>query len=179
MKNKFVENTDGTVTIVLTQGKVAVIDAADVLCVSQHRWFAVKGNGRRSPVYYAATKMNHRTVFIHRLLFSCRQDIDHINGDGLDNRRCNIRVCSNAENSRNKRHFDGGTSRYKGVSWDKRSHVWHALIKVNYRSISLGRFSCEADGARAYDTAAREMFGEFARCNFGIDDGGNGANGAT
>jgi hypothetical protein len=91
--------------------------------------------------------------------------VDHINGDTHDCRKYNLRVCSVKENIRNSKP-QGGTSNYKGVSYDKSRDKWSASIKVDRKSIHLGRFSGEEDAAKAYDSAAKEYFGEFARLNF-------------
>jgi len=91
--------------------------------------------------------------------------IDHINGDGLDNRRCNLRLATNTQNRRNGKAHSDGTSRFKGVCWDKFRGRWRADITFENRSIHLGRFHSETDAAIAYDAAARDLFGEFARLN--------------
>lgn len=92
--------------------------------------------------------------------------IDHKNGIRSDNRLNNLRECNVTENQRNQKKRIGGSSRFKGVRWDKRRKVWVAAITVDYRTEYLGRFNNEEQAARAYDTAARERFGEFARPNF-------------
>lgn len=92
-------------------------------------------------------------------------EVDHRNGDGLDNRRDNLRYATRARNTANRASV-GGSSRFKGVSWSKRDKIWYANICVNYRTIYLGTYRNEEDAARAYDAAAKKYFGAFARPNF-------------
>jgi hypothetical protein len=94
--------------------------------------------------------------------------VDHKNGDKLDNRRENLRICTIAENIRNSKTSTkkGKTSRYKGVYWVGRIKKWVARIHVDRKGLHVGVFTDEAEAARAYDVAARQHFGEFARTNF-------------
>ncbi len=91
-----------------------------------------------------------------------RIEIDHRNGDTLDNRRKNLRVVTKNQNQQNRHHVEG-RSRFKGVGWCQYS--WRAYIKVNQKFIHIGMFPTEEDAARAYDVVAREHFGEFACTN--------------
>lgn len=91
--------------------------------------------------------------------------VDHINGNRLDNRSCNLRPCSNVENIRNSM-SRGGSSAYKGVSFHKQNRNWIASITANYKTRHLGSFQSEIEAALAYDDAAREIHGDFARTNF-------------
>jgi len=91
------------------------------------------------------------------------QQVDHINHNPLDNRRCNLRLCTNGQNTANARkHKDGITSQFKGVSWDKYAQSWCVQVQGS----RVGRFKSEMEAARAYDNAARVAFGEFAHLNF-------------
>ena len=90
--------------------------------------------------------------------------VDHINGNGLDNRLENLRLCSNSENSRNMRR-GRGASNFKGVSWFERDNCWRSYIVMLGRQLHLGYFDSEAEAARAYDIAAAKLFGEFAKLN--------------
>ncbi len=106
---------------------------------------------------------------MHRLITRAPKGkvVDHENGDGLDNRRANLRVCDHRQNRRNhQRPRKGGASRFHGVGWWKRDQKWRAKISVDGRTIHLGYFADEEDAARAYDQAAREHFGEYASTNF-------------
>lgn len=98
-------------------------------------------------------------------------EVDHLNLDGLDNRRSNLRPASRSENCANRRKMLRiGTSQYKGLSWDSRTKSWATMLVCQGQRIWLGRFKDELDAARAYDQAAVKYFGEFARLNLATDD---------
>lgn len=95
--------------------------------------------------------------------------VDHINGNTLDNRRCNLRVCTHAENARNNTLIKTTTTGYKGVHCAKANgskKPWRSRIKYNYKEIQLGTFDTKQEAAEAYDIAALKYFGEFAKLNF-------------
>ena len=151
--------------IPLTQDKVALIDDTDYPLVTQHNWHAhPKSNGS---ICYARSNVRPR-LLMHRLILGPAPDqmVDHIDGNGLNNCRSNLRLCSNSLNRGNSTKKYKGTSKYKGVCWDRESRKWRAFVTRDYKKIGLGRFSSEIDAARAYDMKARELFGEFARTNF-------------
>jgi predicted Zn-ribbon and HTH transcriptional regulator len=102
---------------------------------------------------------------MHQLIAGSR-NVDHVDGNGLNNRRSNLRPATKSQNGANARKNPGKTSRYKGVFWDRERSAWQAKIMVNRKALSLGRFASEEDAALAYDLAAREAFGEFALTNF-------------
>jgi len=155
--------------IYLTQRRVTLVDDADYDWLSQWRWFA----HRDHRTFYARRGIwrNGTTTIVkmHRLILDAPpgSETDHINGNGLDNRRCNLRLCSTAENQYNSRKRLGTSSRYKGVSRHRKQ--WRAMIKVQGRSIHLGCFGDEEAAACAYDEAARQSFGRFACINFPND----------
>lgn len=154
----------------LTGGKVAIVDREDAALVSHLKWFAALGCG----IWYA-----HRSAHVpgrppvcvrmHRVITGVTDPstpVDHRNRCGLDNRRSNLRVCDDSRNRANcKKPFRsrGSTSRFKGVH--RYSKSWIASIRVRGRLIHLGSFLEEVAAARAYDEAATEHFGEFARTN--------------
>lgn len=152
-------------TIPLTQGKVAIVDDADFEELSKYKWQAHRTRNR----WYATRTFGKRFVKMHRFLLSAAKGIkvDHIDGDGLNNRRDNLRECSNAENCRAfRKKWSGSTSCFRGVSRHKASSSWVAQLCKNGLVFHLGCFQNEEDAARAYDVKARELFGEYASPNF-------------
>lgn len=156
--------------ISLTQGKVAYIDDEDYELVSEYKWRADK-KGR---TYYAVAyikgsgKKNYKQIYMHSLIMAPNdfEEVDHINSNGCDNQKVNLRVCSGKQNKQNKQKQQGNyTSSFKGVYWFKRIKKWRAQINVNNKSIHLGYFLDEKDAAKAYNQAALEHFGDFARLN--------------
>lgn len=165
--NKKTERDCEIRTIPLTQGKVAIVDADDYEWLSQWEWYANKIDR----TYYAVRNKIRSKILMHReiLGLKCGDNVktDHRNGDGLDNRRENLRKCTDAENQHNQNHLRSKkTSVYKGVSWNKMNKNWRAAIWCNYKIYYLGSFGNEVDAAKAYDKAAKELFGEFAYLNF-------------
>ncbi len=151
--------------IKLSCGKWAIVDAADYEQLSEYRWCALE-KGRS---WYAKTLNRNGTILsMHRLILNAPKGlfVDHINHNGLDNRRENLRLCTHLENLRNARPSTGGSSKYKGVSWEKAKKRFRAKINHNRKGIHLGYFKNEIDAAKAYDKKAKELFGEFAYLNF-------------
>lgn len=147
-------------------GRVAVVDDADYGLVSQYRWLARRG---RNETYYAIRFWQEdskvRSQFMHTLLTGLRRT-DHINHDGLDNRRRNLRDGTGPRNAWNTRKFTVRSSRYKGVCWDAGKQKWMVRVSIDGRARVVGRFASEIRAARAYDRAARESYGEYAFLNF-------------
>lgn len=153
------------VEIPLTRGQVALVDEQDEWAASQYKWHAIPA----ARTWYACRWTRRSdgrgtTQALHQLLTGWALT-DHINGNGLDNRRCNLRAATTAQNLSNMRKHRG-SSRFKGVSWFKRTQQWRAYIELSGRQIFLGHFHDEGEAALAYDVAAREHFGEFAALNF-------------
>lgn len=149
------------VEIELSQGLVAIIDDTDAHVVQPYRWFAKK-NKR---TFYAARSIRRTdgtvtTQYMHTLLTGWPR-VDHRDGDGLNNRRENLRRATDVQNARNGRQRKH-SSRFKGVTWNKAGRRWRAQIGRTY----LGQFEDEEVAARVYDGAARRSFGEFAALNF-------------
>ena len=158
--------------IPLTQSKFALVDDADYDSLRQYRWLTEKG---RFTCY--AARYSHRfagkniSVKMHRQILGLsrgdKRQCDHRDHNGLNNQRSNLRICTHQENQHNqRRQTRRKSSRFKGVCRVRRRHKWQAQIKYDNRDIYLGYFSDEIDAAKAYDDAARQYFGEFARPNF-------------
>lgn len=153
--------------IPLTNGGVALIDDADYHLVSGKRWHWRTNKGGLTR--YASHSHKGRTVFMHRVILGLTDPhtfTDHVNHNGLDNRRCNLRPATPAQSQYNMPLSKANSSGYKGVTFYKDRGVWRAAIKVNRRSFHLGHFPCPLAAALAYDIAARTYFGHFACLNF-------------
>lgn len=157
--------------IELTGGLFALVDEGDLDWLIAHRWQPLKRP--QSSVTYASriaqeggrrkNLLMHREIAKRAGLEIEGKQVDHVNGDGLDNRRANLRSATVSQNSQNrKRKRDGCSSRFKGVYWDRLYRKWFAAIYVTGKRIKLGSFSSETDAAQAYAKAARIYFGEFA-----------------
>lgn len=156
-------------SIKLTQDKVTLVDDDVYEWASQFKWRALKcKRGRYCAVRESPRKLGRQTLYLHREIMHPPEDmqIDHINGDALDNRRENLRVCTCSQNGQGfKRKIVGVTSTFRGVSWFKRDQNWKAQIMLNGHKRHIGYFNGEEDAARAYNKAAKELFGEFAQMN--------------
>lgn len=143
--------------------KVFLVDDVDLPLVTGVKWYLNKKTGY---VYRYSTGDNHK--LLHRLICNVTETkvhVDHKDRNKLNCTRDNLRVCTNQANSRNRAKRAGVTSRFKGVSWEKRVKKWRATIFLNYRQIHLGTFVKEEDAAIAYNHKATELFGEFALLN--------------
>jgi hypothetical protein len=159
-------NSGGVVEIPLTQGKVALIDEADHDLVSSYSWHT---HGT-APLLYARTALptvngKQPRRLMHHVITGLRY-VDHTNGNGLDNRRSNLRPATQSQNSRNRGKTRANKSGFKGVCWYPTTRKWVAAIRHNYKLVSLGYFFTPEEAARAYDAAALELHGEFAYLNF-------------
>ncbi len=132
--------------------------------------FVIRKSTTTCDLIYCDIIIDKKQKSLHRYIMNVTDSkvvIDHINHNGLDNRRENLRVCSNAENSRNSRkQSNPASSIYKGVHLNINTQKYESNIKFNYRKISLGCYDTELDAAKAYDAAAKLLFKEFACLNF-------------
>lgn len=153
--------------IPLTQGKFAIVDDQDYEYLSQFHWLYKKspGTGYAQRFYYDS-RHYRRTVFMHREILKAPpdMDVDHRDGDGLNNQRLNLRLATEAENNRNTSGQARRASRYKGV-YRSAGAGWTARIQVDRRKIHLGTFPTQRMAAVAYNQAAVKHFGRFARLN--------------
>lgn len=151
----------------------ASFDADDEQRIRQ--WVGRKRLGYRRGGYdgdrnhiYPSVYMGHGSIPICRLLLGVSggdQQVDHVDGNTLNNRRSNLRRATSQQNAFNQCKRQGCTSRFKGVFWRKNRSRWCAMLCLGYRNIYLGSFTEESDAARAYNIAACTYFGEFARIN--------------
>ena len=157
--------------IKLTQGRFATVDDEDFEYLNQWKWYLMI-NKQRGKYYVQARVKNENgffeTILMHRLILSISDPkifVDHKFGDGLDNRKENLRICTNAENLRNKNIQKNNISGYKGVSWNARAKKYQAQIQIDRKIKYLGLFTCPIEGAKAYNEAALIHHGKFARLN--------------
>jgi len=154
-----------TKQIPLTKGQFALIDDEDYERVGQYKWTLDK-NGYA--VRKAGGRKNPKKLMLHRFILEAPagHDVDHINRDSLDNTRANLRICTRSQNNANRISLPGSSSQYKGVSWNRNRQRWQVFQCAYGNRRYLGYFVSEAEAAIAYDDAAYESFGDFARLNF-------------
>ena len=153
--------------IPLTQGKVAIVDDEDFEWLSEFKWHAHRKHRQLSgPQWYA--RRGRSGPQMHRMIMGVtdpKVPVDHRDGDGLNDQRSNLRLSTPGQNACNKK-SRGGSSQYKGVYWHKRNNKWRSAVMIDRHEKHLGYFEDEIEAAKAYDRAARELHGEFARTNF-------------
>lgn len=151
--------------IELTQGHVAVVDAEDFEELNKYNWQARVQT--YTGLFRAKRSENKKEIDMAREIMNCPPglEVDHINGDLLDNRRCNLRICTHGENMRNRRLQRNNTSGYRGVHYFKRDGRYVAYIYLNGQKIHIGSYKTGIDAAMAYNAHARDLHGEFARLN--------------
>lgn len=159
-----------TKEIPLAHGKVAIVDDADYEWLMQWKWSA--WTSRYHTTWYVKRdcyfpKGRRQRIYMHRLILDAAPGttIDHIDCNGLNNTRSNLRFASHAENVRNRGVQSNNTSGYKGVTFDKQKERWVALIFCENVKYYLGQFDSVEDAAAAYDKAALELHGAFANTN--------------
>lgn len=151
----------------LTKGKVALVDDKDFTSINARKWQALKNHR----TWYAQSTFSSagkkQTVKLHRHIIGALPglEVDHINGDGLDCQRKNLRIVTTQMNSFNRR-ARAGSSIYKGVCAGKTSGSWRAQIKANGKNHHIGQFASEIEAAKAYDKKAGEFYGVHAYLNF-------------
>ena len=155
--------------IKLTQGKHAIVDPEDFERLNKHKWYAA----RDTRTFYAHRKKRvgkkYVSIGMHRQILDPPNHlvVDHINHNGLDNRKANLRLATSAQNSYNRRQVrKSKSSKYTGVSWKERTKKWAAIICYKRENIIVGYFKDEIQAAKAYDKAAKKYHGEFATLNF-------------
>lgn len=153
------------INIPLTKGYTTVVDDGDFEALSQWKWHAFPSPSGKVYAARNSKRVDGRRshIFMHRILCGtpAGMDTDHINGVTLDNRRCNLRVATRAQNMWNRAPNQRSASPYKGVFWHGQSGKWAASIQVNKRRYHLGLFRNEEEAAATYAARALEEFGEF------------------
>lgn len=141
---------------------LCLVDDDDFVTLSKYTW-NVCYNTRSKYIMLG----KDRAKLIHRIILNPPKGavIDHINGDYLDNRKCNLRICTTQQNNFNSKKRKHTSSKFKGVSWDKERNKWVAHIKINKITQKLGRFNSEIEAAKAYNEKALTLFGEYANLN--------------
>jgi hypothetical protein len=150
--------------------RFAIVDADDYEHLAKYKWYCEQDGN----TFYTFRRegRKRKRVSMHRQILHAPKGllVDHIDGNGLNNRKSNLRLCSPAQNARNKRPAPNCSSRYKGVTWHKYHKKWHVRIFKSGKSTYLGSFDDEIEAAVAYDRKAAELFGEFAYLNFPTTD---------
>ena len=149
--------------IKLTQGKITKVDDDTYLWASKFNWCVNFMSGG----YYVIRSVGRTHIRLHREIIGAKKGeiVDHINGNTLDNRKENLRICTHKNNMQNQKTPKNNKSEYKGVYWVKENKNWRARIQVNGKKVSLGCYKNKEDAAKAYNEAAIKYFGEFARIN--------------
>ena len=156
-----IETPPGSRAVPLTKGKYALVDEEDYERVMQCNW-SLSGDLR-----YTSARIKGCLILMHRFIINPPKDmvLYHINGDGLDNRKCNLRVCTQRQNSYNCIGSKNVSSKFKGVSWHKLTSKWRATIMKDRKQIYLGLFTDEREAAKAYNKKAYELFNSFSKLN--------------
>lgn len=145
-------------TIKTRKGEQILVDKKFFLEVSKFVWYINKAG------YAANDSLPRKTM--HRLVMAFpKENVDHVNGNKLDNRLTNLRLCNQSQNSANSRRKSTNKSGFKGVSWNKKYSKWEAYLTKNYKHIFLGYFNTKVEAAKAYNLTAKKEFGKFAKIN--------------
>ncbi|HYE77557.1 MAG TPA: HNH endonuclease [bacterium] len=156
--------------IPLNKGMMAWVDDEDFEKLSSYRWRVVKGKtGMYAYTTVGIAPYVRKGYSMHSMLIEVPPGMvtDHIDGNGLNNQKSNLRVCTHAQNMMNQRKArTSKTSPYKGVSWCKDQEKWRVQLITGGKVYRFGRYTDPVEAARVYDREARRMFGEYARLNF-------------
>jgi hypothetical protein len=139
------------------------VDSLDDFLLKKYRWLLAK----RAKKIYLYTCIAGSEYFLHRMITNAAHGmvVDHIDGNTLNNTRSNLRVCTQAENTRNRAKSQTASGKFKGVSFRKDIGKWRARIMINRKEISLGVFDSEVIAAKAYNDAAVIYHGVFSKLN--------------
>lgn len=151
----------------LNKGYFTKIDSEDLPRVSEHKWRVTTVDKYNKP--RAVSSLNGRKILLLSRFIMNAPDgkvVDHVNGDTLDDRKSNLRVCSQRENLFNRKLNKNNHSGYKGVFWSGKHNKWLSQLQTNHKVYYLGLYSDKVKAAEAYDRKAIEFFGEYAKTNF-------------
>jgi hypothetical protein len=172
-RRPIIHNGDGTINIVLTRGMLALADAADYALLAQYAWQTQRDRWTgRWCAYHSFT--GGASISMQRLILAAADglEVDHVNGDGLDNRRANLRLAPRHELRGNQQKYRNNISGFTGVvpvsGW-KKYHLarpWRARVQLDGRTIACGNYATPVEAARAYDFVVLQVWGPFARLNF-------------
>lgn len=155
--------------IQLTQGKVALVDDADFEYLNQWKWCVNNCNGKLYAVRNIKIKKSkYKKIYMHRLIINnndSKMHTDHCNNNTLDNRKINLRICSNSENLMNQNVHVNNKSGYKGVYFNKKTNRYHVYISINKKQERIGTFINIIDAIKSYNEAAIKHHGKFANLN--------------
>lgn len=154
----------------LTQGKYALVDDEDFNYLNSFKWHSTKITKSAKTCYAVRNQRQNgikKNITMHRFLmnFPVGKQIDHKDGNGLNNQRENLRICNSSENHRNGKIRVDNTSGYKGVTWHKKNKKWQTGLTVLGKYIFIGMFDGKKEAAMAYNKEAKKLFKEFAKLN--------------
>ena len=146
----------------MTQGRVILVDDEDFEWLSKFKWHGAR---------YASTGHGREVRYMHRMIMNAQrgQQIDHMDGNCLNNQRSNLRLCTHSQNQANRHIQINNKSGFKGVHWNTSSKKWVARIVINYKPIHLGVFDDPREAHTAYCAKAKELFGVFAGTEIRMD----------
>lgn len=167
MKNKILIESD-EISLIFIKGIAIKVDTDNLDLIRQYSWHIKKSKDSKDYVRASFTE-NGKTkrITLHRLIMNAKSDemIDHIDGNTMNNMKCNLRKCNKNQNMWNRQKHKTAQSIFKGVRITEYG-TYRARISYNNKRMELGTFKTESEAAKAYDKKAKELFGEFARLNF-------------
>ena len=162
--------------IILTQGKIALVDDCDFEWLSQYKWFAMKGSNSPHNFYaarHAKVAGRWTTIQMHREILGLKVGdgniVDHKNWNGLDNRRENLRIANTVINAYNRNFQSNNTSGYRGTYWNKKNKKWTVQLTIDGKFRYFGSFSDPVKAAQTYDKLALQFGLKYAVLNFPED----------
>jgi len=152
--------------IYLGHGKSTLLDKEDFIRFSKFKWRLEKKRNSEYAIHHTLFAGTNFKIRLHRailgLIYGDGKIVDHINGNGLDNRRCNLRLCNNSQNAANSKLYSNNSSGLKGVHWHKLKQKWSATIRFKGKKLHLGYFKSKIKARKKYLKKAAELHGEFS-----------------